>query len=162
MKKLIFLALLSPNLVWAGPLAAVLEYTYGPCASTRTFSNGSSIITSWNCVPPEPDKPQIATDTAVYDIYAARVDKKDAVKAEGLRLIQVYLPGVENFEKLQLVREQWLSTAPAARSATATFQYAINVYQAGTDAIGVLNGYTTLAEIEAYNPVSGPSWPATP
>ena len=88
----------------------------------------------------------------------ALLDKKQELKDEGLSRIQVEMPAITNFDMLELVREQWLSTAPAARAATATFQSIIDIYQAARDGIIVLNAATP-AEVTAYDVLSDPAWP---
>lgn len=88
-----------------------------------------------------------------------RTEKKIAVKAEGLRRIQLELPGIKDIDVLELTAEMWLSIAPAARSATVAFQKCIDIYAAAKNAIAVLNGYTLEAEIDAYNPITDPTWP---
>ena len=89
---------------------------------------------------------------------AARADKIQELKDEGLSRIQAEMPAIDNFNTLELVREMWLSTAPAARAATITFQAIIDIYQAARDGIVVLNGATP-AEVTAYEVLTDPSWP---
>ena len=89
---------------------------------------------------------------------AARADKIQELKNEGLSRIQAVMPAINSFDTLELVREMWLSTAPAARNATVTFQSIIDIYQAARDGIVVLNGATP-AEVTAYDVLTDPSWP---
>lgn len=88
----------------------------------------------------------------------ALADKIQELKAEGLTRIQVEMPAIYNFDTLELVREQWLSIAPAARAPTATFQSIIDIYQAARDGVIVLNGATP-AEVTAYDVLTDPTWP---
>lgn len=86
-------------------------------------------------------------------------DKIQGVKTEGLSRIQLLMPGITDFDTLELVREMWLSTAPAARSATATFQEIINIYQAAR--AGVIYLKSAIDEdVASYDIVTDPSWPA--
>lgn len=88
----------------------------------------------------------------------ARATKIQDLKDEGLSRIQVEMPAIINFDTLELVREMWLSTAPAARAATVTFQSIIDIYQAARDGVIVLNGATD-GEVTTYDILIDPSWP---
>ena len=100
---------------------------------------------------------------AIIDSYDplpyAKREKIKELKAEGLSRIQVIFPSIGNFDDLDLVREQWLSIAPAARQATTDFQTMIDTAQAGKAARVEINALTTIAEVEAYDVVNTPSWP---
>lgn len=84
-------------------------------------------------------------------------DKIQELKNEGLSRIQAVMPAISNFDTLELVREMWLSTAPAARQATGDFQTIIDVYQAARDGIVVLKAATP-AQVTAYDVLTGPNW----
>ena len=88
----------------------------------------------------------------------ARATKIQSLKDEGLSRIQVVMPAIDNFNTLELVREMWLSTAPAARAATVSFQSIIDIYQAARDGVIVLNGATD-GEVTTYDILTDPSWP---
>lgn len=95
-----------------------------------------------------------------YDEIAA--EKKHKIlelKEEGLRRIQLVFPAINDFDELDLVREQFLSVAPAARQATVDFQLMIDTVQAGKSAAAAINALTTEAEIQAYDVVNSPAWP---
>lgn len=96
------------------------------------------------------------TNTEIAD--QARTDKIQELKAEGLARIQVEMPAITNIDILELVREQWLSTAVAARSATATFQAIIDTYQAARDGVIFLKTATD-GEVTAYDVLTDPAWP---
>jgi hypothetical protein len=81
------------------------------------------------------------------------------LKSKGLSRVQLVFPAIKDWDDLDLVRDQWLSIAPAARSATANFQSMIDIFQAGKVAVAAINALTTVAEVEAYNVVNTPSWP---
>ena len=82
------------------------------------------------------------------------------LKREGLRRINVVFPAVQDFDELDLIREQYLSVAPAARNATAAFQKLIDIVQAGKAASVIINGYDLTSDITSYDVVNTPSWPA--
>lgn len=92
-------------------------------------------------------------------LASAKSAKLQELKAEGLSRIQAAIPGIAGWDHLGLVREQWLSIAPAARSATTDFQLVIDVYQAGKAAVGDIGVLTTVTAIDSYNVVADPSWP---
>jgi hypothetical protein len=86
-------------------------------------------------------------------------EKKTELKAEGLMRIQAIMPAISDFDMLEFMREFWLSIAPAARSPTTSFTQIIDIYQAGRDAIAVINGLGTVSAVLAYDVVNDPSWP---
>ena len=85
--------------------------------------------------------------------------KIEETKTEGLSRIQAVIPAITDFDTLQLVKEMILSIAPTARQLTTNIQSASDIYQAGSDAISVLNNYTTLNEINNFDVVNDVSWP---
>lgn len=88
----------------------------------------------------------------------ARTTKILELKDEGLARIQAVMPGIDNFNTLELIREMWLSTAVAARAATADFQSVIDIYQAARDGVIFLNTATD-NEVTAYDVTTDPTWP---
>jgi len=86
--------------------------------------------------------------------------KISELKTEGVARIQDIFPAINDFDELDLVREQWLSIAPAARKATADFQSMIDIVQAGKAAASDINALTTIPEVQAYDVVNTPTWPA--
>jgi hypothetical protein len=106
------------------------------------------------------DEPAIQTIIDTYDQLAAvKVDKIIELKAEGLARIQTIYPAINDWDDLDLVRDQYLSVAPAARQATAEFQAMIDIFQAGKDAATVIAALATIANVEAYDAVNTPVWP---
>lgn len=85
--------------------------------------------------------------------------KIQEVKQEGLNRINQIFPAISSFDELQLVREQYLSINAAARSPTADFQSAIDVYTAGRDAISVINNLLTSGDVTSYDVTVDPGWP---
>lgn len=90
---------------------------------------------------------------AIIDGWDELPEYKDArilaIKTEGLTRIQVVLPGVKDFDTLELMRELWLSVAPAARAPTATLTSAINIYTAGRNGVNAVKAATTKAQVDA-------------
>ena len=103
--------------------------------------------------------------TAIESIISAfdplptvKAHKIAELKTEGLARIQAVYPAIKDWDDLELVRDQWLSTAPAARQATAEFQSMIDIFQAGKAAVTAINALTTITDVEAYDVVNTPSW----
>lgn len=91
------------------------------------------------------------------DLKAAKVA---AIKAEGLRRIQSVLPAIENFEELRLLREILMSVKATSLQLTTDMTRVRDTYNAGANAVTTVNGFTTVAQVNAYDPVTGPGWPA--
>ena len=87
----------------------------------------------------------------------SRAIKIQSLKDEGLSRIQAVMPEINNFNTLELVREMWLSTAPAARKATVKFNAVIDIYQVARSAVIFLNSAND-EEVMAYNVISDPGW----
>lgn len=94
------------------------------------------------------------------NVELAKQLKRDALRREALARVRVKLPALNTFAEVELVREQWLSIAPAARQPTATFQYLIDVVQAARAAATSINALATAAEVMAYDIQATPGWPA--
>lgn len=88
-----------------------------------------------------------------------KVDKIAAIKAEGLRRAQLVFPALEQFDELRLLRELLLSIRATSLQVTADIARARDIYVVGSNAISTVNAFTTLAQVTAYNPVTGPGWP---
>lgn len=136
----------------------MLHWKYG---SVFGYKGGN--ITYWNHTSISQAQAEADKDSNMIDCKKGytQVEKIAEIKAEGLRRIQVYLPGIKDFDEFQLIKEFWLSIAPAARQATAPFQETIDIYQAGAAAVGVLNNYTGYSSISNYNPLTNytSQWP---
>jgi len=95
-----------------------------------------------------------------YDpIEFAKAEKRDAIKVEGLSRISAVFPAINDLDELKLEQERWLSIAPAARQPTSDYQKAINIYVAARNAITSINSETDWTVVNAYDVVTGPSWP---
>jgi hypothetical protein len=105
----------------------------------------------------EPNVPE-PFETAQQISDRLRNEKIQELKEEGLSRIKAIMPAISDFDTLELVREMWLSIAPAARSATADFQSIIDIYQAARDGVVFLNGATD-GEVSSYDVITSPSWP---
>ena len=108
----------------------------------------------WLAVPNVPEP----FETAQQISDRLRATKIQELKDEGLSRIQAVLPAISSFDTLELVREMWLSIAPAARAATADFQSVIDIYQAARDGVVFLNTATD-GEVSSYDVTTSPSWP---
>ena len=85
-----------------------------------------------------------------------KAGKIAAIKNDGLARIQAVFPAIGDFDELSLVREMYLSVAPAARSPTSSWQRMIDIYTAGRAAVTAVSAATTKAQVDAVVP----SWPA--
>lgn len=102
---------------------------------------------------------EAAVQTIIDGYNPLAYDKKvkiAQIKADGLARIRTVFPAITDFEALALVRDQFLSVAPAARQPTANLQKMIDIYVAGANAIGSVNAATTSAQVA----VIVPAWPA--
>ena len=109
-------------------------------------------------IPSEETAIQAIIDT--YDpLEDLKKEKITSLKKEGLRRVQILFPAISNFDELDLLKEQWLSIAPAARQPTADFQTLIDLLQVGKSAITVINALTIVADVKSYNVATDPVWP---
>jgi hypothetical protein len=99
---------------------------------------------------------------AIVDAYDPLPDAKNEkiaeLKQEALSRINAVLPAINSFDELELVCEQFLSIAPAARTPTATFQQVIDLYQAVKAGVVSINALTTEAEVIAFDVVTDVAW----
>lgn len=79
--------------------------------------------------------PMQAAPAPVPSLAEARRARIQAVSGEALARIQAVLPEVSNMATAQLVRELWLSIAPAARQPTAKMGQVIAIYSAWAAAL---------------------------
>lgn len=91
------------------------------------------------------------------DLKAAKVA---AIKAEGLRRIQSVLPAIENFEELRLLREILMSVKATSLQLTTDITRVRDIYTAGSNAVATVNGYTTIAKVNAFDAINSVGWPA--
>ena len=103
-----------------------------------------------------------SNDTAVQAIIDSfdplpdyKAKRIEALKADGLARIQAVFPAIKSFDELALIRELYLSIAPAARQPTTSWQRMINIYTAGQAAAASINAASTKAQVDAVTP----SWP---
>jgi hypothetical protein len=95
-----------------------------------------------------------------YDpIDFVKAEKGDEIKSEGLARISAVFPAINDLDELKLEQERWLSIAPAARQPTTDYQQAIDIYVAARNAITSINSETDWTVVNAYDVVTGPSWP---
>ena len=104
-------------------------------------------------------------DGAVVDYAAPLVladvknEKLSELKTEGLARIANVLPGIKDWDALELERERWLSILPTARQATVEYEKVIDTYQAGRTAATVINNAANIAAVKAYDVAANPNWP---
>ena len=97
--------------------------------------------------------------TALGLLANAKEDKIRELKQEGLGRIQLVLPGITNWDTLELERERWLSLEPSARNATFDYQTVIDTYQAGRSAAQDIKLFTDVTDVNNYDVITSPSWP---
>lgn len=85
--------------------------------------------------------------------------KIQQLKDEALKRFKAVTSAVESWDSVEMIQLLYLSVAPASRQPTAEMTSLINIYTAGKNAMITLKGYTTIAEIEAFNAQTTPSWP---
>ena len=86
-------------------------------------------------------------------------EKLSELKSEGMARIAAVLPGIKDWDALELERERWLSVLPSARQATAQYQKVIDIYQAGRTAATAINNAASIAAVKAYDVAANPNWP---
>lgn len=106
-----------------------------------------------------PYDPPNGCEYEIVDTIDLREQRVIETTQEGLRRIQVYMPGLVSLYVLEPLRELWLSIAPAARAPTATMTAVINLYAYGRDKIVWLRNTATLEQVEAYDPTTDIDWP---
>lgn len=89
-------------------------------------------------------------------IYAVLIP---AIKQEGLIRIQIIFPAIKDIDEAVFAIEQWLSIDLAARTPTPNFSTFISTVQAAKAAITNVKTFTTQAEVDAYDVLTGPAWP---
>lgn len=144
-------------------LATTIAYEY-PNATTDQYSvektDAGDILIYWDeTLGAQPSEATLQAAWPAVELDKAKRLKIAEIKAEGLSRIQVFLPGIKDFDTLQLIKEMILSIAPASRQLTVNMQTGSDMYQAGSDAVTAINGYTNAEQVENYDPVNDPSWP---
>lgn len=97
--------------------------------------------------------------TPAEALKKARDDKLAELKREGLQRIRAVMPGVVDWDSLELELERWLSIDPASRNPTATYQRVLDIYQTGRDAASALNTLNSVAAIKARDAAGDIAWP---
>lgn len=132
------------------------NYTHKQAPPIYTFSSVDSRI----------DANFSSTPLSSEELSAALVDYKTSkineLKQEALSRIQQKFPDIESVSLLMLEKERWLSIAPAARSATADYQYMIDVAQKFQTVRDYINSLTLAADVDSYDVTNTPTWPTTP
>ena len=100
--------------------------------------------------------PYVPPATPAETLAEAKSRRKWEIKRDGLARMQTRLPALDAFDMVQLMREIYLSVAPAARQPTTDLQWIIDTYQAGNVALAQVAASTTIAQVNAVTP----AWPA--
>lgn len=101
-------------------------------------------------------EPMIVEPPPAITLSEIKHQRANAITTDALARIQSVLPDVSNMATAQLVRELWLSIAPAARQPTAKMGQVIAIYQAWGDALQQVKACTAPACVAAVTP----AWPA--
>ena len=89
------------------------------------------------------------------DLKIAKTAKKAIVKAEGLALMQIQIPGIKDFETAEMFKEFILSVKAEARDLTPKVQAVSDYWSAGAASIADVNALTTEQQVTDYEIV----WP---
>lgn len=79
--------------------------------------------------------PMVIQTPAEPSLAEVKRRRANGITAEALARIQSVLPEVSNMATAQLMRELWLSIAPAARQTTAKMSAVVAIYQAWAAAL---------------------------
>lgn len=106
-----------------------------------------------------PYYPPNGCEYEVVDTINLREQRVIETTQEGLRRVQIRMPGLVSLYVLEPLRELWMSIALTARAPTATMTAVINIYTYGRDKIIWLRNTATDAQVEAYDPKTDTGWP---
>lgn len=101
-------------------------------------------------------EPMAIPPAPVSSLAELKRQRAHAITAAALARIQSVLPEVSNMATAQLVRELWLSIAPAARQPTAKMGQVIAIHQAWGDALQAVKACGTAGCVADVTP----AWPA--
>jgi hypothetical protein len=107
----------------------------------QNYNNRPSLDYKWNR--------QTKTWEKAYSIDDYKFQKVVKIKTEGLRRIKARLGALNSFDDVELVRQIFLSIAPAAIQLTADLKYVQDVYNAGKIAISAVRSASTESEVDA-------------
>lgn len=135
-------------------LGDALEFCYGPyTVDTKILTKGSG-ITGWrHGILPEPNQIEINQCIVDCTLDTVRTGKVQAVIDYALSLV----PEFKDYGTFKAFSEFYQSVDN--KTPTAWVSNVIAVRAAAINAIAIINGYTTLADIEAYDEVNTPGWP---
>lgn len=89
------------------------------------------------------------TMSTIYPVAIITSNKEkqrvNEIKEEAVIQMNIELPAINSIDEIELIREQWLSIAPAARNATVKFQKIIDIYIVAKAAI--IDGVTQVGSI---------------
>jgi len=119
----------------------------------------NAVRTSDNATGPDIDTAVQALIDSYDPVDFVKSEKREEIKAEGLSRITSIFPALSDLDELKLEQDRWLSIAPAARQPTTDYQKAIDIYVAARNAIRSIDSETDWTVVNAYDVVTGPSWP---
>lgn len=106
------------------------------------------------------DEMAVQAEIDAFDFLAAeKKRKRKEIKAEAVKRLQAIDPDIDSIKDLTLLFALWNSVRAAA-VIDPDWQRVLNIRAAMRNAIQTVNGYTTAAEVQAYNVVTMPGWPA--
>ena len=95
-----------------------------------------------------------------FDYVAAlKKNKRQALKDEWLRRVQIRFADIESRSQIKLLLAMWTSCRAAA-TIHADWQYILDMETAFDNARAAINGLTTVAQVQAYDVITQPAWPA--
>jgi hypothetical protein len=89
------------------------------------------------------------TRSAAEILAAAKEDRIEAIRAEALTRMGEDFAALSDPDMVLVLRELWLSIAPAARQPTAKMTKVFDVYQAATSAVATVRAALTVAAVAA-------------
>lgn len=131
----------------------MLEWKYGPIANTK-----DGVITEWrHATLPQPDAAQLLSDCNEYELPKAKELKLIELEAEMVLRAGAILPWIDSADKVQILKQ--IYNSGGMPTPTANITSVLNIYIKYTNAKAVIEGYATVAEVEAYDVVTDPTWP---
>lgn len=106
------------------------------------------------------DEIAVQAEIDAFDFLASTKRlKRQEIKAEAVKRLQAIDPDIDSIKDLTLLFALWNSVRAAA-VIDPDWQRVLNIRSAMRNAIQTVNGYTTVAQVQAYDAVTMPGWPA--
>ena len=156
----LFIVLLSFNDCFAASVQVIMD----ECRPDATFIKGtyhnasrSEVMKTYIGVD-FPDQAEWDACEVVADLKAAKAIKIAELEAEMISRVEAAVPFLNSADRVHFAKQLYNSMGPN-KSPTASVATAVSNYTAYTAAEGVIEGYTTLVEVDNYDTVNNPSWP---